>query len=151
MTGTKSLFGGLINIYLLCSTKYFLTTVKTLLKTIKLKIMTQQNELHTRPIHSGSMAKRMLQGGGIALILIIFFLSGPIADPNPQWPELWFIRPLIIVPTAGAMGGIFYYYMDHLRCLGGWKQVLAIIFSVIGYIVALWLGTVWGLNGTMWH
>jgi len=92
----------------------------------------------------------MLQGAAIALVLIALFLSG-VDHPNPNWPKLWMVKPLIIVPVAGALGGVFYYYMDHLRYQGGWKKTLAILFSVIGYVVILWLGTVLGLNGTLWN
>jgi hypothetical protein len=103
----------------------------------------------TQPIHHGSLTKRMIQGGSIALALISVFLF-TADDPKPEWGKFWMVRPLIIVPIAGAMGGVFYYFMDHLRCQGGWKTVLAYVISFIGYIVALWLGTVLGLDGTMW-
>ena len=112
--------------------------------------MTQTNHFTPQPIHSASMGKRMFQGGAIALVLIIIFLSG-VDEPNPEWPKLWMVRPLIIVPLAGAMGGVFYYFMDHLRHLGGWKKAVAFILSFIGYLIALWLGTVLGLDGTMWN
>ena len=112
--------------------------------------MTQTKDLTTTPIHGASLSKRMLQGAGIALILIIIFLAGA-GKPNPAWPKLWMIRPLLIVPLAGSMGGVFYYFMDHLRYQGGWRKVLAYILSLAGYIIALWLGTVLGLDGTMWN
>jgi hypothetical protein len=84
----------------------------------------------------------MLQGAGIALILISIFLFS-VRDPNPEWGKFWMIRPLIIVSVAGAMGGIFYYFMDHIRNRGGWKTVLAYIVSLIGYLIALWLALYW--------
>lgn len=61
------------------------------------------------------------------------------------------IKPLIIVPLAGAIGGIFYYVMDHLRYNGGWKLILANILSLIAYSIGLWLGIVLGLDGTFWN
>lgn len=91
----------------------------------------------------------MLQGAGIGLILISFFLLGA-GGPDPDWPSLWMIKPLIMVPAAGALGGLFYYNMDHLRSQGGWRTALAYILSFIVYGIVLWLGTVLGLNGTMW-
>lgn len=111
--------------------------------------MTQGNQLTTDPVHRASVGKRMLQGAAIALSMISLFLLGA-GGPNPEWPKLWMVKPLLIVPVAGALGGLFYYYMDHLRQQGGWKAVLAIVLSLAGYFVALWLGTVLGLNGTMW-
>ncbi|PEC35719.1 potassium transporter KefB, partial [Bacillus toyonensis] len=53
----------------------------------------------------------MLLGAGIALILILVFLLG-VDNPKPEWGKLWMLKPLIVVPTAGAMGGVFYYFMD---------------------------------------
>ena len=112
--------------------------------------MTPTKNLTTQLIHSSSLGKLMLLGAGISLILITIFLLG-VGEPNPAWGKLWMIKPLIIVPLAGAMGGVFYYFMDHLRYQGGWRKALAYILSLIGYIIALWLGTVLGLNGTLWN
>lgn len=39
----------------------------------------------------------------------------------------------------------------HLRCLGGWQKWLAMVISVIGYLVAVWPGSVLGLDGTLWN
>jgi hypothetical protein len=107
------------------------------------------NNLTTQPIHSASLGRRMFIGAFIALALISFFLIGA-KNINPAWGKYWMIKPLLMVPAAGAMGGLFYYLMDHLRCQGGWKTVLAYIISFFGYLVAVWIGTVLGLNGTMW-
>jgi hypothetical protein len=112
--------------------------------------MTEQIHLTTQPVHPASLGKRMLQGAGIALILIVIFLL-QVREPNPAWGKLWMIKPLIIVPLAGAAGGVFYYFMDHLRYQGGWKKAVAIILSLIGYIFVLWIGTVLGLDGTLWN
>lgn len=110
--------------------------------------MTPQNNPVTS-VHSASLGKRMLQGAGIALVLISVFLLSA-GEPNPEWPKFWLVKPLLIVPIAGAMGGVFYYFMDHLRYQGGWIRVLAVLLSLSGYVLALWLGTVLGLNGTLW-
>lgn len=112
--------------------------------------MTQRNHSTAQPIHRASLGKRMLLGAGIALTLIIAFLVSAGA-PDPAWPRLWMIKPLIIVPLAGAMGGLLYYFMDHLRYQGGWRKALAYILSLMGYIIGLWLGIVLGLDGTYWN
>lgn len=111
--------------------------------------MTTKNDL-LQTIHRASIGKRMLQGAAIAFIFISLFLFSA-GESNPSWPKLWVLKPLIITPIAGAMGGVFYYIMDHLRYQGGWKTALAFLFSLIGYLVALWMGTVLGLNGTYWN
>jgi hypothetical protein len=41
----------------------------------------------TKPVHQGSETKRMLKGGGIALILISIFLF-KVEDPKPEWGKL---------------------------------------------------------------
>lgn len=95
------------------------------------------------------MGKRLLQGAGIAFVLISMFLFSSGA-PDPAWGKLWMLKPLLMVPLAGALGGGFYYYMDHMRSQGGWVKTLAIVLSLVGYTIILWLGIVLGLNGTMW-
>lgn len=98
----------------------------------------------------GPIVKRMLVGAGIGLILISFFLlSADYVDLD--WGKFYMIRPLILVPMAGAMGGLFYHLMDELRSQGGWRKTLAIILSLIVYIIGLWLGFVLGLDGTYWN
>ncbi len=91
----------------------------------------------------------MLQGAAAGLLLIAFFLIGA-GEPEPEWPTFWMVKPLLVVPLAGALGGLFYYNMDHLRCQGGWRTALAYTLSLLVYFVVLWLGVVLGLNGTMW-
>lgn len=95
------------------------------------------------------MGKRMLAGATIGLFLIALFLfSAPEADP--AWGKLWMVRPLIIVPLAGAMGGLFNYLIMHFRNQFGVNKVVAIILSVLVFIIGLWLGTILGLDGTWW-
>jgi len=95
------------------------------------------------------LTKRALIGAGIALLLMALFLLN-VDEPNPAWPKLWFIRPLIIVQLAGAAGGAFYHIMDSNTSRKGWGRLLAIVISLIVYIIALWLGSVLGLDGTLW-
>ena len=112
--------------------------------------MAPRNAFQNQPIHPATVGKRMLQGAAIGLILIAFFLAGAYKEPNPEWPKLWMIRPLLVVPAAGALGGLFFYNMDHLRSQGGWREAFAYTLSLLVYFVVLWLGTVLGLAGTMW-
>lgn len=91
----------------------------------------------------------MLIGAVPALILITLFLISA-GNVNPEWGKYWMIRPLIIVPLAGAGGGFFYHLMDRFSSRGSLPKWLAIIISLIAYIIALWLGSVLGLDGTYW-
>ncbi|UYQ95690.1 hypothetical protein MKQ68_11315 [Chitinophaga horti] len=109
------------------------------------------NQNATTPnIHSAPLAKRMLQGGAIALVLIALFLSRA-GEPKPEWPTFWMVRPLLVVPFAGAMGGLCFYLLDSLRYQGGWRKILANVLSLLIYIFGLWIGTVLGLDGTHWN
>ena len=111
--------------------------------------MSPTNNFANKPQKQPSFAKLMLTGAGIALILISILLFS-VDDPNPEWGKFWMFKPLIIVPLAGAMGGIFYYFMNFLSSTQGLNKTLAILLSLIVYIIGLWLGSVLGLDGTLW-
>jgi hypothetical protein len=108
--------------------------------------MTQANNSASQP--TLSLTRRMLVGAGIGLLLISSFLIH--AEANPAWGKLWMIRPLIIVPLAGAMAGLCNYYLIHFRSLIGVSKTVAIAISVVVSIIGLWMGVVVGLDGTMW-
>ncbi len=112
--------------------------------------MTHTNVLLPLPVQPALLARKMLFGAAIALIMIGVFLSG-VKNPDLAWPKLWMLKPLIMVPLAGAAGGAFYYFISILIRGGGWKTIAMYIISLIGYIFALWLGIVLGLNGTLWN
>lgn len=57
---------------------------------------------------------------------------------------------MIITPLAGAMGGLFFHFMTHVSSRGSLNKTLAIIVGLFVFLVALWLGVVLGLDGTMW-
>lgn len=106
------------------------------------------NNAGTQLINTRSAGKYLLFGGGIALGLIVVFLLSA-GKPKPEWGSYWMIKPLVLVPLAGAAGGMFYYLMLR-RFTKGAGRVFATVFSIIMYVVILWIGTVLGLNGTHW-
>lgn len=108
-----------------------------------------QTDNSTTPIQPVSLSKSILIGAAIGLIAISFFVFG-VDNANPEWGKLWMIRPLIVTPIAGAVGGAFYYFMDYQSCRG-FNRTIAVILSLIVFIVGLWLGIVLGLAGTMWN
>lgn len=110
--------------------------------------MTQTNNLTSTPNQHLSLVKPMLIGAGIGLILISSFVFG--AKANPEWGKLWMIRPLIITPISGAIGGTFYYFMNY-QSYKGMNRTVAVILSLIVFVVGLWMGTILGLAGTMWN
>lgn len=107
--------------------------------------MTQENN-HAEPL---SLTTRMVIGAIIGLAVISFFVFSPGAA-NPAWGKFWMIRPLIVTPLAGAMGGLCNYYIIRYRWIIGANKTLAAIASVFVFFVGLWLGIVLGLDGTMW-
>ncbi|GAB4006018.1 hypothetical protein GCM10028808_07110 [Spirosoma migulaei] len=92
----------------------------------------------------------MVVGAGIGLVLISIFLLG-VREPNPAWGTLWMIRPLLIVPLAGAVGGLCNYVILHFHNQIGVNKSIAVIVSVLVGSIGLWLGIVLGLAGTLWH
>jgi hypothetical protein len=109
--------------------------------------MAQSNNSTSQP-HI-SLVKLMLAGAAIGLLLISTFLI-LAGEPNPEWGKLWMIRPLIVVPMAGAMGGLCNYYIVRFHNQVGLNRAIAISFGVVVFIVGLWLGIILGLDGTLW-
>ncbi len=103
----------------------------------------------SRSLHLASLAKRILLGGGVGLVLIALFLA--TADGNdPAWGRYWWIRPLTIVPLAGAAAGAVNYLFDLLARQLGWSRVITGLFGFALLFIAIWLGSVLGLDGTYW-
>lgn len=98
---------------------------------------------------SGSLLKPMVAGAVLGLILISIFLLGT-GEPNPEWGKYWIVKPLLVVPLSGAMGGLCLYLFAQYHNLVGLNKSIAIVLSLIVFIIGLWLGTVLGLNGTYW-
>ncbi|RYU92492.1 potassium transporter KefB [Mucilaginibacter terrigena] len=111
--------------------------------------MTQKNIL-TQNIDSAALTKRMLLGAGMGLIVILSFVL-QVRHPHVEWGKFWMVRPLLVVPFAGAVGGAFHYYVNLLTGNGGWKKVLANVISFVVFVIGLWMGIVLGLVGTLWH
>ena len=95
------------------------------------------------------LKKRTLIGGAIGLILISFFLYSA-DEADSAWNRFWFIKPLIITPIVAAMGGAFHYYIEWLFAANRWNKAFAFLIGMLGFVVALWLGSVLGLDGTYW-
>lgn len=100
-------------------------------------------------IPPASLLRRMLTGASIGLVLISFFVFS-VDNPDPAWGKLWRVRPLVITPLAGAFGILSFYLIDFLRPQGTVLTVLIYTFSTLAFIVALWMGIVLGLDGTLW-
>lgn len=111
--------------------------------------MTHQSNL-VPPAKKATAVPRMLVGAAIAFALIALFLYG-VDNPNPNWPKYWMLRPLIVVPVVGAMGGLFFHGMQQLHHRYGWHKIVTVLLGIVGYVVAIWMGAVLGLDGTLWN
>ncbi|MDQ1089821.1 potassium transporter KefB [Siphonobacter sp. SORGH_AS_1065] len=112
--------------------------------------MIHQNSLRLFSVPIASLRKGMSIGGLIALFIISLFLFGA-HNPNPAWGKFWMIKPLLIVPLAGAAGGAFFSFINPFQYRSNWKKALALVVGVLVFMIGLWLGTVLGLNGTYWN
>lgn len=92
----------------------------------------------------------MTLGALIGLLLISLFLLGT-GEPNPEWGRAWWIKPLLLVPFAGAMGGMFTYFVSQQNLQSDWAKIVGMMISLLVFIVGLWMGFVLGLNGTYWN
>ena len=97
-----------------------------------------------------SVTKRMLLGAVTGFVIIAFFVFS-VDDPDPDWGERWRIRPLVITPLAGAFGILSFYLKDFVRTKASFMKLLLAFFSLMAFIIALWLGIVLGLDGTLWN
>jgi hypothetical protein len=96
------------------------------------------------------IALNMLVGAAIGLVLISLLVFG-VDDPDPSWGRAWRVRPLIITPLAAAFGMLAFFLRDIVRPDNGAQRILVFLLSLAGFIVALWLGVVLGLDGTLWN
>lgn len=110
--------------------------------------MTNQQTTAGKMVNRGSLLKAILLGAGVGLLVILSFITG--AETQPHWPEHWKIRPLIITPLVAAFGGSLAYIATKLLKRKGLNEVIAVILSLIGFVIALWMGIVLGLDGTLW-
>lgn len=111
--------------------------------------MTQKENLTAESKTKIAAGKPMLIGAVIGFILIATFVFGA-DDPKPEWGKFWMIRPLIVGPAAGALGGLFYAFMNYMSAIGNINKTVAFIISLIVFVIGLWMGIVVGLDGTMW-
>ncbi|WP_276133950.1 hypothetical protein [Polluticoccus soli] len=111
--------------------------------------MSQKNELITQPFNRSILGKRILIGAIVALALMMILIGG--VEGRPEWGAYWKIRPLVVITLAGATGGACSYLIERWIPPVGWRKVLVISLSLIVYLFGLWMGTVLGLNGTMWN
>ena len=97
-----------------------------------------------------AFAKPMIIGYVVAFILISMMVF-TVNTPRPEWGKLWMVQPLIVTPLAGAMGGLLFSLLIFFGTKRGVNKIITVVLGLLGFIVALWLGIVFGLHGTMWN
>lgn len=97
-----------------------------------------------------SVLKRMMLGAAIGLVLISFFIFS-VDNPNPEWGKYWRIKPLIITPLVAAFGFLSFYLKEYINPKTDAGKIVVFFISTLVFLVALWLGTVLGLDGTLWN
>lgn len=102
----------------------------------------QQNVNLKQP---ASLVTRALQGAGIGAIFIglTYFLGMNEAQHDLKG----LLLPLLLVPAAGALGGLVYYATDPLRAQGGPRKKLANVISGLAYLLLITLALQLALNG----
>ena len=111
--------------------------------------MTEQQELRIFVIPP-VLVKRVLFGMVLGFVLMsAFLISGGEGDPN--WAPTWWLRPIVFEPLAGGVAGALFHVLSPMRKRGGLLAAVAIFLSILGYFVALWIGSVLGLVGTYWN
>ena len=89
-------------------------------------------------------------GAALGLVLIMNFVFGE-GQPDPAWGPNWRIRPLLVTPLVGAAGGAVAYATYYFLVSWGWPRWLVGVVCGLGMLVALWMGIVLGLVGTLWN
>lgn len=112
--------------------------------------MAQQNTLEKLKLNSKSLFTNVIIGGVIGTT-IISLLVFSVKNPPAEWGEYWQVRPLIITPLAAAFGGFAFYLIRFVFTQNRWSKMLAVLSGVLVFLFCLWLGTILGLDGTLWN
>ncbi|MCR5862025.1 potassium transporter KefB [Flavobacterium sp. J372] len=108
-----------------------------------------EQNLKFQQINTASLLKCIVVGAAFNLILIGIFLSG-VHDAKSEWGKYWMVRPLIIVPFGGAVGGTIFYLLHFYSRQLGFHKAIATVLGGIIFIIGLWMSFVLGLVGTLW-
>ena len=110
--------------------------------------MTSSNNSASQP-GQASLIKPMLLGTVVGVLVVSLFLFSS-GEGKPEWGTLWKIRPMIVLPLAGAAWGVCYYFLRQNHSRFGVNKTIAVILGVLGLFIAMWMGVVVGFDGTLW-
>ncbi|MGN6533584.1 MAG: hypothetical protein ACTHK0_17715 [Ginsengibacter sp.] len=112
--------------------------------------MKEKSNINDQPQKPFRPAKPILVGAITGLILIFLLLVFGAHQPNQEWGKYGKIRPFVVEPLAGALGGLFYYFMHYMGSNGAVNKTMAVVLGIAVFIMVLWLGVVLS-DDTMWH
>lgn len=93
----------------------------------------------------------MISFGFAVALAFIGFIILSVNEPKPEWGEYWFLKPLIITPIMGAIGGASCYIINTFSIKNSFIKLLRIAISIIIMVFFIWIGIVLGLDGTLWN
>lgn len=103
-----------------------------------------------KPINLSTLIKFAIAGAVIALILISLLIFS-VNTPKPEWGQHWYIRPLIVTPFITSIGGIALYLLNLKDFKSKILNLILLIMSILIFFFFLWIGTILGLDGTLWN
>lgn len=103
-----------------------------------------------KPINLSTLIKFAIAGAVIALILISLLIFS-VNTPKPEWGQHWYIRPLIVTPFITSIGGIALYLLNLKDFKSKIINLILLIMSILIFFFFLWIGTILGLDGTLWN
>ncbi|MFD2599888.1 hypothetical protein ACFSQ3_13100 [Sphingobacterium corticis] len=92
------------------------------------------------PIGTEYLKIKIIGGTALGILILGPFLYGNTPQ-NDSWGDLWFIKPLILPPLFGAVGGSLYYYSTRYlqHTLPKW---LLFPIGALLFAACLWIVTV---------
>lgn len=104
----------------------------------------------TPTVNVKTVFRNMLIGALVGLAVISFFIF-PVDSPNPEWGANWRVKPLIITPLTTAFASLVFFTKDLLQPKTTALKAVIMVLSTLAFFIALWLGIVLGLDGTLWN
>ena len=104
-------------------------------------------------MNSINLKKTVLFGalGYLIALGIILSIILSVNQPKPEWGNYWYIKPLIVTPLIGGIGGLAFYFGTTIKSQNYGLLILRTILSIIVFLFFLWTGTILGLDGTLWN
>lgn len=97
-----------------------------------------------------AILQNMIFGFVIGLIMICAMVFS-VNDPDPAWGVYWKIRPMIVTPVITAFGACSFFLKNIVHPKEASMKLLIFILSLLGFIMSFWIGTILGLDGTLWN